>query len=267
MAEQKHNEAEASDDVSMDEILTSLRNILEEEDPDQQADSTDDAQTAAPEQEPAPAAPAGDTGEDELVLTDVVDEGPAAPAEPDATSPGDEAAAPQGDAGETGGEGSEFDALFGRWEREEEPEGDNPAPALDDPEQAPAEETFDLGGEPESPAPEPIAEGAAVSEPTPEPSPEPAPAAEPGAVNEGPPAAESGPASAPAEVDSQALQEAVENTVQEQVAQATAELDSRLAEALEPKIREALQGYLDERLPALLREIAEAEIERIKKGE
>ena len=271
MAEQQRNQADGSDDVSMDEILTSLRNILEEEDADQAGD-----QPAASEAEAAPAGedqPPEDTGEEELVLTDVVEESaepPAAdagePLEPDPmaeASPEPEPATAPAEAG------SEFDALFGRWDREEnepaEAEGaefDTGGSGPEEAEQAPEEpgwgaeeaaasedsgEAFELGDGDIGPPAE--GEAAGVTEPTEAPAP--AQPAEP---------------PAPA-LDTEAVRETVEATVHEQVEQATADLDSRLAEALEPKIREALEGYLSERLPALLRELAEAEIERIKKGE
>jgi D-alanyl-D-alanine carboxypeptidase/D-alanyl-D-alanine-endopeptidase (penicillin-binding protein 4) len=269
MAEQQRNQADGSDDVSMDEILTSLRNILEEEDADQAGD-----QPAASEAEAAPAGddqPPEDNGEEELVLTDVVEESaepPAAdagePLEPDPmaeASPEPEPATAPAEAG------SEFDALFGRWDREENEAAEAEGTELDagwsgpgEAEQGPKEpglaaeeaaahedtgEAFELGdGDIGAPA-----EAAGVAEPSEAPAP--AQPAEP---------------PAPA-LDTEAVRETVEATVHEQVEQATADLDSRLAEALEPKIREALEGYLSDRLPALLRELAEAEIERIKKGE
>jgi len=318
MAEQGRSQADASGgtssgqegagDVSMDEILTSLRSILEEE-PKEEGQEHNDPAGSGEQDSPAEADshPKGDQGEEpeeELLLTDVVEPGPNAPAnEPDPApgeaetpaaeteAPAEETAEPQAatPAGSPQSEDEQFDALFGQitWETEAQSEQATGAPdsAGTGTEAAP-EPSGALEMEPEQPEPEelePEEEGDALAfqQPEPEATQEPAesdeaatgePAPDPaGAPAEPQPTAEvtefpaaSRPAPA---VDSEALKGEVERTVEEQVAQATADLDSRLAEALEPKIRQALQGFLEDRLPSLLQELAEAEIERIKRGE
>lgn len=255
MAEQERNEeGHASDeDVSMDEILTSLRSILEEEETEQSSQPSEE-----PEQPATPSQPletegpswsldeeAGEpaSGDDEeLVLTDVVDEDPASPEPSLAEEPPPVTGSLAGEEEGSANENEDLDSLIGSLEEEATPSS------------GPELEPTAFGGEDEG------AEVLDFGEPAPA---EPEPAAEPA-----PAAAEPAPESATAATpDPDAIRQTVEATVSEQVAQATADLDSRLAEALEPKIREALEGYLSERLPALLHELAEAEIERIKRGE
>ncbi|MEF8792961.1 hypothetical protein [Thiohalorhabdus sp.] len=259
----------------MDEILNSLRNILEEEgSEDSSGRSESVADQYAPAGEEAPAEGTGEGGE-ELVLTDVVAEEETAQDPEETIQTGlDRQQESEQDAGiappdETAG--SEFDALFGRWDREAspaeetepetgsvaEPEGSAETEPELSPETAPPPEELELGTGAE---PAMAEEAFDLSES------EAAPAWEAG--TESPDQSLAPPSEPPSPaIDSESVRDTVETTVREQVEQATADLDNRLAEALEPKIREALQEYLEERLPGLLREIAETEIERIKKGE
>ncbi len=272
-----------SNDVSMEEILDSLRSILEEED---QAPGQPSA-AGVPEEE----APGGEGSE--LLLTDVVAgegtenipgpvwEAPEAAPESPTENPGANAPEAPGpsfeepSAGE-GGEGlraPELEALSGVWE----PQEDRPEEATQDIEDLEplsleidnshgesewgpevdeeVDEGFSGGG-----AAAPGSGEGAVADRNRE-------AAEPDSQSPEPagPVADTAPNASG--VDMEALRQTVERTVQEQVASATAGLESALADALAPKIREALQEFLEERLPVLLRELAEEEIERIKRAE
>ncbi len=303
-------DSEAGSEVSMDEILTSLRSILEEDQEESAGAAsgltgTDSGDSAAAGGEDPPE----DDGGDELVLTDVVEEGSPDPdpsREEDFEAPGAQ-------------EATAFEPLFtrddhlGAGDTGQATAADEPTPTSEAPfrieseeEDEPTKEGSEPGapfpfgpgwgssteskGDPESPKAGPESEPdwgvswseeANDSEPSPftgtqpdtggmDPSPvdlspqaqEETSASQPGSGAEG-----SDGEAAAAGMDTERVREVVQDTVEAQVAQATEGLDSRLAEALEPKIREVLQEFLEQRLPALLQELAEAEIERIKRGE
>jgi cell pole-organizing protein PopZ len=310
MAEQGRSQADASGgnpsqpegagDVSMDEILTSLRSILEEEPKAESQGDKGQASSGEPDAEADfdPEGSPGEEPEEELLLTDVVEPGPNAPANGPDTAPEEAGPDPEetaeAPAAETTAETAEpaprtedeqLDALFGQWSWETEESSEPPAEGPNtagieteasteipggpgtESEPSGAEESplsFEPEGTPDPDrTPVPGTGGDALGEPEPEPA---------GARTGSQPTAEvtefpaTASPSTPA-VDDETLKGEVEHTVQEQVARATADLDTRLAEALEPKIRQALQGFLEDRLPSLLQELAEAEIERIKRGE
>lgn len=300
----------AGSEVSMDEILTSLRGILEEDQKENAGAAAGLTGTGSPEgTTPGGDEDSGDDGEHELVLTDVVEE---APPEPDPAQEADAEAPGTRDA-------AEFDTLFtredtlGSQDPEEGAETGEPTPLSGGPfrlaaeeDDAPAEEGSEPGApfpfgpgwgpsdesaaDPEPSEAGPEAEpngGSAWSDETDDPEPPPFPGSQPDTGGPDPspldPAQESqeepslsqsasepgssGAEAAAAGVDTERVKEVVQETVEAQVARATEGLDSRLAEALEPKIRDVLREFLDQRLPALLQELAEAEIERIKRGE